>query len=72
MSGVVAELRKASGYTGSELTTNIANQIIMDSAIPSNWQSSVIVNCFKRKGYAFERGNYRGLKLADQVMKVIE
>ena len=34
--------------------------------------SSVIVNCFKGKGDALERGNYRGLKLVDQVMKVIE
>ena len=33
---------------------------------------SQVVNCFKGKGDALERCNYRGLKLVDQVMKVIE
>ncbi|XP_057303385.1 uncharacterized protein LOC130640832 [Hydractinia symbiolongicarpus] len=72
VSGIVAEMVKASGYIGVELITSLANQIIKDGAIPSEWQSSVIVNCFKGKGDALERGNYRGLKLVDQVMKVIE
>ena len=72
MSGIVAEMVKASGDTGIELITSLANQIMKDGVIPQDWQSSVIVNCFKGKGDALERGNYRGLKLVDQVMKVIE
>ena len=67
--GIVAEMVKASGDTGIELLTSPANQIIMIGVIPQDWQSSVIVNCFKDKGDALERGNYRGLKLVDQVMK---
>ena len=63
---------KASGDTGIELITSLANQIMKDGVIPQDWQSSVMVNCFKGKGDALERGNYRGLKLVDQVMKVIE
>ena len=63
---------KASGDTGIELITSLANLIMKDGVIPQAWQSSVIVNCFKGKGDALERGNYRGLKLVDQVMKVIE
>ena len=63
---------KASGDTGIELITSLANQIMKDDVIPQDWQSSVIVNCFKGKGDALERGNDRGLKLVDQVMKVIE
>ena len=43
-----------------------------DGVIPQDWHSSVIVNCFKDKGDALERGNYRGLKLVDQVMKASE
>lgn len=31
--------------------------------ILSDWQSSVIVNCFKGKGDVLERGHYRGLNL---------
>ena len=72
MSAIVAEMVKASGDTGIELITSLANQIMKDGVIPQDWQSSVIVNCFKGKGDALERGNYRGLKLVDQVMKVIE
>ena len=71
-SGIVAEMVKASGDTGIEPITSLANQIMKDGVIPQDWQSSVIVNCFKGKGDALERGNYRGLKLVDQVMKVIE
>ena len=72
MSDIVAEMVKASGDTGIELITSLANQIMKDGVIPQDWQSSVIVNCFKGKGDTLERGNYRGLKLVDQVMKVID
>ena len=40
--------------------------------MPGDWQVSSIVNCFKGKGDALERGNYRGLKLLEQVMKILE
>ena len=63
---------KASGDTGIELITSLANQIMKDGVIPQDWQSSVIVNCFKGKSDALERGNYRGLKLVDQVMKLLK
>ena len=72
ISDIVAKMVKASGDTGIEFITSLANQIMKDVVIPLDWQSSVIVNCFNRKGDALERGNYRGLKLVDQVMKVIE
>jgi hypothetical protein len=39
------------------------NAIIAQGEIPNDWQSCVLVNCFKGKGDALERGNYRGLKL---------
>ena len=31
-----------------------------------------IISLYKGKGDALERGNYRGLKLTDQVLKVVE
>ena len=33
---------------------------------------SIIINCFKAIGDAVERGNFRGLKLLDHLMKVVE
>lgn len=37
----------------------------------SQQTGSVIVNCLKGKCDALKKGNYRGLKLVDQVMKLI-
>ena len=46
--------------------------IIRDGKVPSNWEQSFIVCLYKGKGDALERGNYRGLRLTEQVMKVLE
>ena len=40
--------------------------------IPTDRQESFILNFYKGKGDALERGNYRSLKLTDQVMKLLE
>jgi len=42
------------------------NCVVAEGRIPN-----VVINCFKGKGDALKRGNYRGLKLLDQVMKVM-
>ena len=39
--------------------------------IPSDWES-FILNLYKGKGEALHRGNYIGLKMTDQVMKLLE
>ena len=53
---------------------DLAAAIIRDGKVPSDWEQSVIVPVclYKGKGDALERGNYRGLKLTEQVMKVLE
>ena len=71
-SGIVAEMLKASGDTGARLVAELANDMIRNGAIPSDWEDSFIINIYKGKGDALERGNYRGLKLLDHVMKGIE
>lgn len=53
VSGAIAKMVKASGYTGFELS--LANQFIKDGVTSSDWQSNVLINCFKDKG----GGNYR-------------
>ena len=63
-SGIVAEMLKASG--------DLANDMVRNGVIPSEWEGSFIINIYKGKGDALERGNYRGLKLLDHVMKGIE
>ena len=63
---------KASGDTGARLVVDLANDMVRNGVIPSDWEDSFIINIYKGKGDALERGNYRGLKLLDHVMKGIE
>lgn len=71
-SGVVAKTLKAAGESGINLVTVLVNAIISSGKIPGEWDESYIINFYKDKGEALERGNYRGLKLLDQVMKALE
>ena len=51
---------------------DLIEDIISEGCIPIDWQESYIVNLNKGKGDALNRGNYRGLKLIEQTMKVLE
>ena len=71
-SGIVAEMLKAVGEAGAEEVHDLVENIISEGCIPTDWQESFIVNLYKGKGDALNRGNNRGLKLIEQVMKVLE
>ena len=70
--GILSEMLLASGDVGIEWIKNLLNKIIAENKVLEDWDMSVIVNCFKNKGDATERGNYRGLKLLGHMMKVFE
>ena len=71
-SGIIAEMLKATGEKGVDLAKQLAQAVFNSGEIPDDWEVSHILNLFKGKGEALERGNYRGLKLTDQVMKLLE
>ena len=71
-SGITTEMMKASGEDGITLITELINAIIYEEATPTDWDMSSIINCYKGKGDATERGNYRGLKLLEHPMKLLE
>ena len=71
-SGIVVEMIRAAGDLGASMIRDLAAAIIHDGKVPSDWEQSFIVCLYKGKGGALERGNYRGLKLTEQVMKVLE
>ena len=71
-SGIVVEMIPAAGNMGASMIRDLPAAIICDGKVPSDWEQSFIVCLYKGKGYALERGNYRGLKLTEQVMKVLE
>ena len=70
--GVIAEMLKSSGEHGIELVRQLGQEVFSSGEIPRDWEESVILNLYKGKGDALLRGNYRGLKLTDQVMKLLE
>ena len=55
--GVMSEMIRSTGLHGVGIIT-------------ADWKLNTIVRCYKDKGDASERGNYRGLQLRDYVLKV--
>ena len=71
-SGIVVEIIKAAGDTGATMIRDLATAIIRDGKVPTDWEQNFIVCLYKGKGDALDRGNYRGLKLTEQAMKILE
>ena len=67
-SGVISEMLKAAGEEGLEKLRLLAELVFSSGEIPKDLEESLILNLYKGKGDALDRGNYRGLKLNDQVM----
>ena len=63
---------KAAGDTGATMIRDLATAIIHDGKVPTDWEEGFIVCLYKGKGDALDRGNYRGLKLTEQAMKILE
>ena len=63
---------KAAGNTGATMIGDLAAAIIHDVKVPTDWEQSFIVCLYKGNGDALDRGNYRGLKLTEQAMKILE
>ena len=71
-SGIIAKMLKAAGDLGIDLLTELTEAVFCNGVIPRDWQESFILNLYKGKDDALERKNYQGLKLMDQVMKLLE
>ena len=71
-SGVATEMLKASSDIWSKMIADLTNSIICDNAMPNKWNDSIIISLHKGKGEALDRGDYRGLKLTEHILKVIE
>ena len=63
---------KAAGDTSTSMIRALAAAIIRNGKIPSDREQGFTVCHNKSKGDALERRNYRGLKLTEQVMEVLE
>ena len=56
---------KALGDEGIGLLRMLNEAIFVSGYFPKEWEESYIINLYKGKGIALDRGNYRGLKLTD-------
>ena len=71
-SGIIVEMLKAAGSKGIDFLCELIISVVKHGKIPEDWEMSFILNLYKGKGDALNRGNYRGLKLTEHVMKVME
>ena len=71
-SGIVAEMLKGAGEAGVKWMTDLCNMVISKGHIPEDWKQSTLVPIFKGKGDPMECGSYRGIKLLEHAMKVVE
>ena len=72
ISGVCSEFLTCSGDVGVEAMTSICNSILNGESMPQDWMDSLLVPLYKGKGDARECGSYRGVKLLEHGMKVLE
>ena len=63
---------KAVGEVGVDMITDLVNQIIAEWVIPVEWENGIFRNFYKGKGDALDRGNYRELKLTNQILKRVK
>ena len=55
--GVVSEMLKAAGKTGTLWITDVCNAVVKDGKIPEDWSRSWMVYVFKGKGDALACGS---------------
>ena len=72
LSGLVAEMIQATGDIGTQWILDLCNDIVKEVSIPEDCKSSVLLPIYKGKGDPMECGSYRGIKLLEHAMKVVE
>ena len=70
--GVEGELMKAVGWKIVNRLTELFNKIIKENEILKDWQLSTLIPIYKGKGDPMECGSYRGVKLLEHGMKIVE
>ena len=69
--GIVKEHLAAPPH-GKQVILQIANEILNGMAMPHDWRMSTVVPIYKKKGSVMDCASYRGVKLLEHGMKVVE
>ena len=70
-SEVCAEMISASGV-GVRVMVKLCQRVLNGKEIPDEWQTSVLIPIFKGKGDLRNCTTYRGVKLLEHAMKIVE
>ena len=71
-SEVSVEMIAASGEIGIDVMVELCQSMLDGRGMPDEWALSVVVPIFKGKGDAMNCGAYRGVKLLEHAMKIVE
>ena len=71
-SGVSVEMIVASGEIGDQVMMELCQRVLDDRGMHDEWKTSMIVPIFKGKGDVMNCGSYRGVKLLEHAMKIVE
>ena len=72
LSEVTTEMIVVGGRIAEEVMLQLCQRVLNGKGIPDVWKTSVVVPIFKGKGDVMNCGSYRGVKLLEHGMKIIE
>ena len=62
----------ASGKFGVGVITKLCQRVLDGKDMPEEWKTSVVAPIFRRKGDVMDCRAYRGVKLLEHAMKIVE
>ena len=71
-SAVCAEMISASGKVRVSVMVERCQLVLDGKEMPDEWQTSMLVPIFKRKGDVRNCNTYRGVKLLEHAMEIVE
>ena len=71
-SGLSVDLMSSLGEQGLRMMTEMMEAVWREGKIPREWEKSEIVPIYNQKGDPLDCGNYRGIKLLEHMLKVME
>ena len=71
-SEVNMDMITASGKFGAGVLKKLCQGVLDRKGMPEEWKTSVVVPIFKGKGDVMDCGAYRGVKLLEHAMKIVE
>ena len=71
-SEVSVEMIVASGKIEEKVMMELCQHVLDSRGMPDEWKTNVIVPIFKGKGDAMSCGSYRGVKLLEHAIKIVE